>query len=149
MKKHCSSLCVCVCFKGFKNNYLCTLAGVSLKEGGKTLTSTAFQKDLKIAKLPSTCKWVPDPSLKCPTGLSSVLRASDMGSSLISSGTHSKCLVGFRKTASTFPHTPPIPQTQPIFLMPLESGVYFVELCPRNIMPFTYLLPPHLPCGFH
>lgn len=149
MKKHCSSLCVCVCFKGFKNNYLCTLAGVSLKGGGKTLTSTAFQKDLKIAKLPSTCKWVPDPSLKCPTGLSSVLRASDMGSSLISSGTHSKCLVGFRKTASTFPHTPPIPQTQPIFLMPLESGVYFVELCPRNIMPFTYLLPPHLPCGFH
>lgn len=39
--------------KSFKNNYPCTLAGVSLKKN-ITYISTIFQKDFKILKLPPT-----------------------------------------------------------------------------------------------
>lgn len=105
-----------VFFLRFKNNYLCTLTEVSLQrkepQKKKNLTSTVFQKDFKIAKLPSMCKSMPGPSLKCCAGSSTVLRAPDTGFPLRSvlALTNTKCLASFIKTTSTFP---PRPSTLP------------------------------------
>ena len=40
------------------------------KEEKKNLASTVFQKDFKIANLPSMCRSMPGPSLKCYAGSS-------------------------------------------------------------------------------